>query len=84
LDDQQYRVVVGSFKNDADANVLAKKINDGVPSLKTSVVGKAPCKDYYAVAVGGGAYFSLEKAKNLQSNALEVDGVTGAYLSPER
>jgi hypothetical protein len=84
LDNPQYRVVVGSFKSDVDASLLAKQINDGTPSLKASVVGKAPCNDHYAVTVGDGAYFSLEKAKSLQSHALEVEGVTGAYLSPER
>jgi hypothetical protein len=84
LDDPQYRVVVGSFKKVDDANALAAKVNAEDPAIKASVFGKAPCNDYYAVTVGGGAFLPIEQAKKLQSKALDIDGVPGAYLSPER
>jgi hypothetical protein len=84
IDDPRYRVVVGSFKKIDDAKALAAKVNADDPSAKATVGEKAPCNDFYPVAVGNGDYFSVDQAKRLQSKVLQYDSVNGAYLSPER
>ena len=84
IDDPRYRVVVGSFKKADDAKALAAKVNEDAPSILATVVDKAPCNDFYAVTVGGGSYLSVDQAKRLQSKALGINSVSGAYLSPER
>jgi len=63
---------------------LAAKVNEDAPSILATVVDKAPCNDFYAVTVGGGSYLSVDQAKRLQSKALGINSVSGAYLSPER
>ncbi len=83
LNDPQYRVIIGSFKRAEDANAFARKVNDGSPELKAVVVGKAPCNDHYAVSAGNGEYLAPSDAKKLQAKVLEVDGIAGAFLSPE-
>jgi hypothetical protein len=84
LDDPQYRVVIGSFKKPDDAKLLASKVNAADPTLKAVVAEPAPCNDFYAVAVSGGAFLPPDAARKVQAQALKLDGIDGAYLSPER
>jgi hypothetical protein len=84
LDDPQYRVVIGSFKKPDDAKTLASKVNAADPTLKAVVAEPAPCNEFYAVAVSGGEFLPPETARKIQAKALKLDGISGAFLSPER
>lgn len=79
-DQPRYRVIVGSFKNPSDAAALVAKVNAEDPSLHAFVGQPAPCNPFYAVVVS--PYLPAAEAKRVQDRVLQLDSVTGAYLSP--
>jgi hypothetical protein len=80
LDDNGYRVVVGSFKNHNDAVVLANKINAADSMLHAFVADKYPGNDFYAV-VAGPPSTTLDEAEKIQNKVLTLDFVPGAFIS---
>jgi hypothetical protein len=76
--------VIGSFKKPDDAKTLASKVNAADPTLKAVVAEPAPCNEFYAVAVSGGGFLPPETARKVQAKALKLEGISGAFLSPER
>src|SRR5580700_996700 len=66
LDSSNYRVVVGSFKNFKDAQILADKINNATNhSLNAFVDKRASCNSFYPVIVGPPST-TLDNAKQVQ------------------
>jgi SPOR domain len=80
FDDGAYRVVVGSFKNSADAQTLANKINAADNSFHAFVGPKAPGNDFFPVIVGP-VFTTLDDAKRIQNRVLSLDFIPGAYIS---
>jgi hypothetical protein len=76
----RYRVVVGSFKNPNDAAELVAKVTAEDPSLHAFVGQPAPCNPYYAVVVS--QPLPPDEAKRVQDKVLQLNSVTGAFLSP--
>lgn len=80
LDENGYRVVVGSFNNLRDAQNFADKLNTEDSSLKAFVGDRAPCNEFYPVIVGPSAT-TLDQAKNIQAKVLKLQSVPGAFIS---
>jgi len=80
LDENGYRVVVGSFKNSKDAQNFADKLNTEDSSLKAFVGDRAPCNEFYPVIVGPSAT-TLDQARNIQAKVLKLQSVPGAFIS---
>jgi hypothetical protein len=76
----RYRVIVGSYKSEQEAQKLADKINTEDPSLNAFVGKKAPCNDYFAVVVS--QYLELTDAKRVLARVSKLNSVDDAYLSP--
>jgi hypothetical protein len=79
-DEPRYRVIVGSFKNPDDAGALVAKLDAEAPSIHAFVGQPAPCIPFYAVIVS--QYLSANEAKRVQDKVMQLNSVTGAYLSP--
>jgi SPOR domain len=75
-----YRVVVGSFKDPAEAQAYANKVNAEDPSIGAFVGDRAPCNEYYPVVVGHSTS-SLSAAKTIQIKAQKLELGTQAYIS---
>lgn len=82
--EQRYWVIAGSFKERADAEALATRINQLKPDLKAFVGKKAPNNEYYPVMVGD--FVPLTDATRLRDTAVQIPGAEQAYLStfPDR
>lgn len=80
LDENSYRVVVGSFKDRNTAQALADKLNKEDYSLRAFVGERAACNDFYPVIVGAAAT-TLEQAQKTQDKVLTLEFVPGAYIS---
>jgi hypothetical protein len=79
-DEQRYRVVVGSFKDETAAAKKAEQINKIDPTLKASVGDKRIFNDFYPVVVGDYAAYPQARAlKEKVSEKLDTDDV---YLTP--
>jgi hypothetical protein len=78
----KYRVIVGSFKSQTEAALKAQAINVEAPRFKAFVGERMPNNEFYPVVVSD--YLPLSQALKVQSNALKLKAVEGAYLSPYR
>lgn len=79
-DEQKFRVVVGSFKNEDAAAARAAQINKLDPSFKAVVGDKKLFNDFYPVVVGGYVPYPAARAiKEKVSEKLDTDDI---YLSP--
>jgi hypothetical protein len=81
-DEQQYRVVVGSFKDPAAAAVKATQINKTDPTLKATVGERRLFNEYYPVVVGG--YAPYPTAKALKDQVSDKLGTDDVYLAPSQ
>jgi hypothetical protein len=76
----RYRVIVGSFKDPSDAAQLAAKVNAEDPTVHAFVGNPAPCNPYYAVVAS--PFLPAGAAKRAQDRVLQLNSVSGAFLSP--
>jgi hypothetical protein len=76
-----YSVVVGSYKEPAQAAAKVAAVNAEDSSMKAHVGPRRCDNDYYPVVVGDMAT-SLEQAKKLQAKAENLNAVEDAYISP--
>lgn len=76
---KKYWVIVGSFKDRAQAQQFADKINAEDVTLNAWIGVKVPPNDYFPVIVG--TYSYLSEAKALQTKAVATRTITDAYLS---
>lgn len=79
-EDQRYRVVIGSFKDEIAAKAKADQVNKQFPDLKAFVGERRLFNDYYPVVVGG--FSSYPQAKALKESVAEKTGIEDVYLSP--
>jgi hypothetical protein len=75
----KYWVVVGSHKNQAQAESQAAEINKQDPSMKAFVGKRAPCNEYYPVIVGD--YLPRVDAEAIRKKAMKLNAVEDSYLS---
>ncbi len=80
-DEQQYRVVVGSFKDKAAAEALAASLSKR-PDLTAKVGDPKPGNDYYSVYVG--EYAPYPVAKSLKESVSKNLGTDDVFLAPHR
>jgi hypothetical protein len=78
----RYRVVVGSFKDQIEAAKLVAKVNAEDPTVHAFVGQPAPCSPFYAVVAS--PYLPADEAKRAQERLLQLNSVSGAFLSPYR
>jgi hypothetical protein len=77
-------VIVGGYKNKAQADEKAAEVNLEDPTMKAFVGNRKPCNDYYPVVVGD--YLTLADANRLLKKAKELKSADDVYLSdyPDR
>jgi len=81
-DEQRYRVIVGSFKDEIAAAKKAEQINKIDPALKASVGDKRMFNDYYPVVIGD--YRAYPEARALKDKVSEKLNTDDVYLAPYR
>jgi hypothetical protein len=82
--EQRYWVIAGSFRDRAEAEDLARRINQQRPAMNAFVGKRAPNNEFYPVIVGN--YVPLANATRLRDEISQVLGGEQAYLSafPDR
>jgi hypothetical protein len=81
-DEQQYRVVVGSFKDPAAAASKAAQINKVDPTWKATVGDRRLFNEYYPVVIGG--FASYPAAKALKDSVSDKLGTDDVFLAPSQ
>ncbi len=76
---ERYWVIVGSYKDIAEARNFVDKINEEDNTLGAFVGLKVPPNEYYPVIVG--EYSLLSEAQALKDKALQTDAIGDAFLS---
>ncbi|PCI01605.1 MAG: hypothetical protein COB76_00965 [Alphaproteobacteria bacterium] len=88
INEQKYWVIVGSRKDNQEAEQFAFEINKVDPKIKAFVGKQRAGNEYFPIIVGGkNAYYPLDKAIELRKNAISIPIIPeDSYLSdfPDR